>query len=426
MMIVNEKRSHQPKPPKLRSACNPCNAAKVKCSGELTGCTRCQDFGTKCIYVESRVGKVQGVRARRRRSEQKPVSSADVPCPRTVDNSIRVERSNEAHTESPQASPQRSNATPNSLDRALHGWSPEPWHSEIWDDSGLDLSGVNRNFPTTSSDFAESVNAVDAMVLSADNSTASFNLASYLDNTHFDGSVTDTGVGGPNSSIAENAQETARSPPTERTLDSFSNPATNTTSQQHPASVSAETNRGTRTLESICVLQCTKIVMALENYLLHELKVFDLILGTVRSATDEVTKIIQHQEGSRSDRCIFLLLTIMSQLVALLEIGSRVTQEEEPQNQAGFAGKPLGSASNFGFSAFDLDPEEQKDWQIRKIRRECQHIRQMLGKITVLAISGAEGIDQTTSLQREERSACFRGIEYRLKALCEATGEYSM
>jgi hypothetical protein len=83
-------------------------------------------------------------------------------------------------------------------------------------------------------------------------------------------------------------------------------------------------------------------------------------------------------------------------------------------------------APKFSFGAFTLDAEEQKDWQIRMIRRECQHVRQVLGKITVLAIAGAEGTAQATSLQREERSTCFKGIEYRLKVLCESTGEYSV
>ncbi|KAF2789635.1 hypothetical protein K505DRAFT_378094, partial [Melanomma pulvis-pyrius CBS 109.77] len=64
----NEQRSsHQPKPPKLRSACNQCNAAKVKCSGDRRGCTRCVGLNVECIYLESRVGKVQGVRAKRKK-----------------------------------------------------------------------------------------------------------------------------------------------------------------------------------------------------------------------------------------------------------------------------------------------------------------------------------------------------------------------
>src|SRR5436190_1617056 len=54
---------------KLRAACNSCCAAKVKCSGQKTGCERCHSIGSACIYLESRVGKVPGVRAKRKQSQ---------------------------------------------------------------------------------------------------------------------------------------------------------------------------------------------------------------------------------------------------------------------------------------------------------------------------------------------------------------------
>ncbi|KAJ5190097.1 hypothetical protein N7491_007860 [Penicillium cf. griseofulvum] len=56
-------------PIKLRTACNQCHFSKVRCSGEKTGCTRCVNLGYTCVYAESRVGKVQGNRARRREPE---------------------------------------------------------------------------------------------------------------------------------------------------------------------------------------------------------------------------------------------------------------------------------------------------------------------------------------------------------------------
>ncbi|KAF7908017.1 uncharacterized protein EAE98_012455 [Botrytis deweyae] len=52
------------KPPKLRHACNECHAAKVRCSGERTGCRRCVYNQQKCTYSISMVGKVQGHRRR--------------------------------------------------------------------------------------------------------------------------------------------------------------------------------------------------------------------------------------------------------------------------------------------------------------------------------------------------------------------------
>lgn len=53
---------------KLRAACNQCHDSKIRCSGERFGCNRCQTLGCECIYEESRVGKVQGNRGRRRKT----------------------------------------------------------------------------------------------------------------------------------------------------------------------------------------------------------------------------------------------------------------------------------------------------------------------------------------------------------------------
>ncbi|KAK8013405.1 hypothetical protein PG991_008998 [Apiospora marii] len=59
-----------PRPVKLRSACNSCHAAKTKCSGQKTGCSRCSDLDLPCKYEVSMVGKVAGIRSRRRPSLQ--------------------------------------------------------------------------------------------------------------------------------------------------------------------------------------------------------------------------------------------------------------------------------------------------------------------------------------------------------------------
>ncbi|KAF4456877.1 fungal zn(2)-Cys(6) binuclear cluster domain-containing protein [Fusarium austroafricanum] len=45
------------KPPRLRSACTSCRQAKLRCSGEKTGCFRCTKLGLKCEYAISMVGR---------------------------------------------------------------------------------------------------------------------------------------------------------------------------------------------------------------------------------------------------------------------------------------------------------------------------------------------------------------------------------
>ncbi|KAL3457217.1 hypothetical protein BJX64DRAFT_293387 [Aspergillus heterothallicus] len=59
--------SSSKRPPKLRSACNECHAAKVRCSGEKTGCQRCGNLHLKCAFSISRIGKVPGKRSKANR-----------------------------------------------------------------------------------------------------------------------------------------------------------------------------------------------------------------------------------------------------------------------------------------------------------------------------------------------------------------------
>ncbi|KIY03152.1 uncharacterized protein Z520_01619 [Fonsecaea multimorphosa CBS 102226] len=55
----------EPKPIKLRAACNHCFSAKVRCDGNKEGCRRCCEKRLSCVYSESRVGKVVGKRRKR-------------------------------------------------------------------------------------------------------------------------------------------------------------------------------------------------------------------------------------------------------------------------------------------------------------------------------------------------------------------------
>ncbi|KAE8354400.1 hypothetical protein BDV28DRAFT_156241 [Aspergillus coremiiformis] len=56
------------RPPKLRAACNECHAAKVRCSGEKSGCQRCANLSLNCIFSISRIGKVPGKRSKANRA----------------------------------------------------------------------------------------------------------------------------------------------------------------------------------------------------------------------------------------------------------------------------------------------------------------------------------------------------------------------
>ncbi|DAA72991.1 TPA_exp: Uncharacterized protein A8136_4916 [Trichophyton benhamiae CBS 112371] len=71
------------KPVRWRSACNQCHAAKVRCSGERTGCTRCSNLQYECVYAVSRVGKVPGIRARANKPSRANSAEKTVQTPRS-------------------------------------------------------------------------------------------------------------------------------------------------------------------------------------------------------------------------------------------------------------------------------------------------------------------------------------------------------
>ncbi|RSL89086.1 hypothetical protein CEP51_001395 [Fusarium floridanum] len=54
------------KPPRMRSACTACHAAKVRCTGEKTGCKRCLQADLTCTYEVSLVGRMTRKRRRQR------------------------------------------------------------------------------------------------------------------------------------------------------------------------------------------------------------------------------------------------------------------------------------------------------------------------------------------------------------------------
>ncbi|KAK2596766.1 hypothetical protein QQS21_006161 [Conoideocrella luteorostrata] len=65
----------EPRPPRLRISCVNCTAAKVKCSGEKTGCMRCSKHSLECTYLESKAGRVPRVRRKQQTITELPHDS---------------------------------------------------------------------------------------------------------------------------------------------------------------------------------------------------------------------------------------------------------------------------------------------------------------------------------------------------------------
>jgi hypothetical protein len=202
------------------------------------------------------------------------------------------------------------------------------------------------------------------------------------------------------------------------------------TSRPPPTSSTAQKALHLTKLDSNCILVCSQIITTLENYLLSELNVLDLILTTVRAVAAEMTRLVQHVQESRGERCMFLFLTIMHQIIELLESGSRTMLSEgyDPLHPNSTPSDPFGSSvslsgttnplPSLGFSAFSLSAEEQRGFRTRVLMREYQNVGELLVKIVALARLGPRGalMDQESV---DQRSKWVVGLEMRLRDMKE-------
>ncbi|KAF2259673.1 hypothetical protein CC78DRAFT_620824 [Lojkania enalia] len=438
------KHGRQPKPPKLRSACNQCNAAKVKCSGEREGCTRCVNLRVQCIYVESRVGKVQGIRTKRKRAPTESDTATDVP---SRANSIgrapedRPDERQRADLCGPSVTSPKRHA-PDSLEQALRSWSADSWNSTNWDNEIISLDVPPTIFEDYMNENATATHttttALDMLEIGTISDTTSANGSGIA----FSSSELSSTISEPAGDSTEHKQypplrltpppqSAAPSAPALATPVSLvSAPASATLATKEPITPrepsAREIERSMAKIDSKCVLACANIITTLENYLLSELKVLDLILSTVRQVGDELKKLIQHQQQTRSDRCMLLFVTIMHQIIHLLEMGAKETFEEDSTHEnvvsvGLFSDTQSCFMPKLGFGAFSINSEEQRAWKSHIIRKELQHTGELLAGILALARLGPRGACNSPEAVAE-RIKCLSMLERRLKSLGDKAG----
>ena len=178
-----------------------------------------------------------------------------------------------------------------------------------------------------------------------------------------------------------------------------------------------------RDLDSRCVLACTHIISNLESYILAELKALDLSLTVVRQAINELSRLVDTQQASRSFRCMALFSVIIYQIVELLEVGCvGFLSEGQIGSTGGFPDWLRdGGTPGLGFGAFRMDAREQRAWRADIVLKELQQISETLQKIITLARLGPRQACQGTS---EERAACYSELECRLQALWHRVAQH--
>ncbi|MCJ1352287.1 MAG: hypothetical protein MMC33_002271 [Icmadophila ericetorum] len=461
---------------KLRKACNECNAAKTRCSGERTGCNRCKASDLHCIYEQSRVGKVPGVRAKgaankqqsRNHTPNKRYSNGNNPLssplgdplpqhgPSSSSSSVMgvgsgamqtggggVGHNSSAHHyfENPVLEGWSTGLSRHSMDRGHQ--LPSDDMDDMFDGTfELEHPPYHQMHPSTSS----SSNMRSAPSLS----TASTDLIDPSLDFEFDD------VPEPSSVATSTTSEMQRPPRGVTSSSSGGLPRQQHHSheqqqqqqqqQHHPPSapsqapllspsqmMSAESNRSSS--DSQCILACCSIVTNLETYIDARIKVLDLALDVVRKAVTSVTQIID--QGSSSRCCHMLLGAIMYQVVLVLERGCITFLEQHHaavtgssaslsgasgSNATNAGGLPQfdsvgGMLSGFGFSGFRVDAGEQRAWRARVVLKEIRQVNEILKRITALAtrdLVGTVGGREMTQLAEEN---CHHDVIVRLECL---------
>jgi len=347
---------------------------------------RCRNTGAECVFQESRVGKVPGIRAKRNKDQiQKHMNT-----PAPSKHGFSAEKVTDSISVSTEARLfEQSHECEQDPDDTM-SWATD-WQLEPSATATFDL--LDELDPHTSS----SINAAHSGAADGSSGSAGFVTTASSEESYML-SPTDANLEGL--LMFQLATPMQTEPPV----------GIETTSAM-PMSIGLFP-RSER--DSQCCLECCQMINDLENYIMAELKAFKILLGIIRRALGKLAELISSQQNSKNIRCIMLFTTLMYQILELLETCiSTVLAETSRQQGQGFAGGSLG----FGFGDFTIDAEEQSAFRTQSILKEVQHAIETLSKLR--SISTGTSINPNNSDLRDidQRSDHCLDLEIRFKGL---------
>ncbi|KAI1263626.1 hypothetical protein F5Y18DRAFT_393584 [Xylariaceae sp. FL1019] len=389
-----------PKPGKLRAACNQCAASKVKCSGEKTGCSSCANRGIECVFAESRVGRVPGMRGKRKLTHPDARSMGNTRgavlaeptplSPRTPDD---LHAGDAIDLDCTSAS------TPGSLvpdtdhmglfDDTLLGWSTVS-NTGLDERSTDDIFGTLRDAPTDLS-WQQQMSRINQ---SGCNRTSVPSL-SYTANT-----LNSTGI--------EPGYQAPRPQDSPYSLRRSSPP----TPPNQMGVVDSERNNQ-------CVIACSQIIFSLEKYQVDKLKVLNLILGIVKGVTKRLDPLVNGQFEGHSTKCLALFDIIIYQLVEMLEAGCADFLAETPEVPGPFPMDLMEPGFHeVDMSGFGMCLKDQERFRSQNILEVLRPLIRIMQK--VLFISTNAGF-QGDSVAREGQGR-LKTLEEKVKTRADGAG----
>ncbi|KAF2265214.1 hypothetical protein CC78DRAFT_579621 [Lojkania enalia] len=369
-------RESMSRPIKWRAACNDCCAAKVKCSGERSGCERCQNIGNRCVYQESRIGKNPGIRAKKRR-----IQNEENALLRPTENQQQKTHQPDfqiLQTSLPPSTPGLASPVINSVDQSTNDEAFQ-WATT----SQLDSSEASGELLDTLTGGTTGTSATSESV--APNSAID-DFMSNLD-LDFDEMWNSQAIRQP----FQNRQEATLDPP--------------------PIPDDSQKLRNEN--DSRCVMQCCHFISDLETYISAEIEAFQIRLGIARKANGRLHELIGFQQGSRNLRCLMLFNTVCYQIIELLDLCHKTIASSDSYRRSG----SFLMLGGIGFGEFGFDEEERLAWQKQRIVKEINKVSEMVRKIKTLAGVGPDHSTSEATPLAAARGNCYNDLEARIKEL---------
>ncbi|KAI0404160.1 hypothetical protein F4802DRAFT_255776 [Xylaria palmicola] len=327
------------KPTRLRNACNGCCTAKVKCSGERSGCARCRGTGISCLYLESRAGKVPGIRAKKKQTQHQAPGRQQPSRPRGPGAPTLI-----TCTTSPALGSQDHHA------RSIMSWAAHEStniYKDIWGSTPMDGQGSQDNIPTAvNGSQLDSPHGDEYSLCIAPPNLDSFDLVF------------------PASQIPLAGQDGEVRPTSARLMSLGARPRSEVDSQ--------------------CFLECCYILSDLEHIIKDQVKAPKIVSQVIKQALERITQLVELQQDSKNLRCCMLLDTLMYQVVELFETCLLTAAADKHRL---LNGSLAGSASSLGFGDYSMDAEDQLALRNQTIGREVRSAVGILERLKGLAFT---------------------------------------
>ncbi|KAL8818640.1 MAG: hypothetical protein Q9191_007898 [Dirinaria sp. TL-2023a] len=365
-----------PKAAKLRAACNQCHASKVRCSGEKSGCLRCQNLDYECVYSISRAGRTPGTRNKNKRvrtanepsGSDSPASrsdSLDEPAmPMTRDSSVSF-----LHSDS------------------FIDWVDMGDPGDIFQPSTLD--GDKDTFKTShdlmTTNVSQPAGVQDPLHDLLTASPSAFN----LDVLQLD-QLSDTGrnqvngsSSGSSSSPSSVSRPSTQKKPQRPQLQSRHSAGPTVANPKAPIPVPFMTNQTSSPspVNRQCIQACSKVMEYLDRVAQKDTLPLDEVMHVNKTFISAISRIMALDKSEKSVCCPPLIAIAMDQMISLFEsvfFKNRPTAEYPSKTDVAAAAPQLRLGS------FQIDAEEHAEMRAYIVCRELRKCKQTLESLAAM------------------------------------------